>query len=152
MKAEHFKFESNKEKHPSAQKLHYQTKITDGKLCWDQIFTNTSEGYFVCILKTRTLRPMHTCSDEKPFRSDTKPYTSGFKQTYMHYRWGWDVAHENNPSSICSVWGFLPFCEASTQTLWSVQQLPLFPWSLVRFRRKSHKSPKTTFHSLSLHQ
>lgn len=38
-----------------------------------------------------------------------------------------------------------------TQILQSVQRLPLFPWSLVGLKRKSHKSPKTTFCSLSLY-
>lgn len=41
-----------------------------------------SKEYFVGILITRTLRrAMHTYSDEKPFRIDTKPYMSWFKQT-----------------------------------------------------------------------
>lgn len=42
MKVEHVKFKSNKWKHPSAQKLYYQTKITDAKHHSDHIPTKVS--------------------------------------------------------------------------------------------------------------
>lgn len=67
--------------------------------------------------------------------------------------------HENNPSSICLLWGFMASCEAlvadSCQTL-DVHTdravstaMPLFPWSLVAFKLKAYKSPKPIFHFLS---